>query len=33
MDKQQLFSMVDELEADAIKAWVDVCNIESPTSF
>ena len=32
MDKQQLFNMVDELEADAIKAWVDVCNIESPTN-
>lgn len=33
MDKEQLFDAVEKLEADAIKAWIDVCNIESPTDF
>lgn len=33
MNKEELFSAVQELEQDAINTWVEVCDIESPTSF
>lgn len=33
MDKNKLLRVIDELEAEAVNFWVDVCNIESPTSF
>ncbi len=31
MDKTELLSVIDSLNDEAIKFWVDVCNIESPT--
>lgn len=33
MDYHQLFSAIDSLEAEYIRFWEDICNLESPTSY
>ena len=33
MNCYKIFETIDSLNADYVKAWVDVCNIESPTKF
>ena len=31
--KDQLIQVIDELNAEYVKIWEDICNIESPWSF
>ena len=33
MNCYKIFETIDSLNSDYVKAWVDVCNIESPTKF